>query len=477
MTKLKLALIGLPVLGFMAIDASAAPIPHIENILVPLLVIIILVLLNGLFVAAEFAIIAVRPTQAERITETGHKAAQHVRGILGSRVRKDRYIAAAQLGITLASLGLGMYGEAKIAHYIEPYLALLLGVSPNAALVHSFSFVIALSMLTYLHVVVGEMLPKSWALAAPQQTVLAVSGIMRLTEWVFSVPVRVLNGIGVSLLKIFHMPKATEGHRMHSLEELEQIVTESMKGGVLTENEEHLLLNILEFGERRISQVMIPRNKLQAIQYDADLSQIIELVSESQFSRFPVCKGDLDHIVGVIHVKDLIHHQIEDEQANFDLSSLIRTVPYVPEKVSLARLLSNLKYQRLHMAIVIDEYGGTAGAVTLEDLVEEIVGDVQDEFDTESAPLLEISPGVLEIAGHYLVDDLDEYVDWGDTKALPDVDTVSGLLVTWLGHTPLPNETFTYDGRIRFTVLEIERRTASRIRVEYLPDDSGPTAR
>ena len=182
---------------FLAMDTNRGTLlPSPEALLVPLLVVGALVVLNGVFVAAEFAIIAIRPTQAEQMSQAGHLAAKRVFDILESQQRKDSYIATAQLGITLASLGLGMYGEPKVAHFVEPYLALILGVSPSSTLVHSVSYLIALSILTYLHVVIGEMMPKSWALAAPKQAVLSVSGLMKIAQALFAIPVRILNATG-----------------------------------------------------------------------------------------------------------------------------------------------------------------------------------------------------------------------------------------------------------------------------------------
>ncbi len=471
MNKVWLLALGLPGVTFFAAALSAG-LPGPETLIVPSLIILLLVLLNALYVAAEFAINGVRLTQVEELVDNGDAIAPLVLATLESPVRQNRYIATSQLGITVASLGLGMYGEPQIAHFVEPYLARLLGTSPEAALIHSVGYIIALSLLTYLHVVLGEIVPKSIVLrgAGTSRAVLFLARPMQLTEAIFDMPVRGLNGLGNLLLKLLHIPPGEK--QLHSPEELEQIVSESAESGLLNEEEEDLILNIFTFGERQVHQVMTPRRKIQAVAIDTPLSDLIGLVTESNFSRFPVYEEDLDHIIGILHLKDLIRQQLQ-HSTTFNLRFLLRPAPSVPEHYPAEQLLNAFKRRRLHMAVVLDEFGGTAGIVTFEDLVEEIIGEVRDEFDKkEQDPLVELGPGSLEVSGQFLLDDLEEYFSLGEEDDLPDIETVGGLIVSQLGRPPQVGDKLTCNERIKFTVLAIDGLAVARVRIDY-PSEKG----
>jgi CBS domain containing-hemolysin-like protein len=465
--KLLLLTIGLPLPALLVTTTVAeGELPGLGILIVPVSVIILLVILNGLFVVAEFAIIGVRSSQMEQMANEGNHTARSVLSILRSTDKQNRYIATAQLGITVASLGLGMYGEPQIAHFIEPYLARLLDVDPHEALVTTIGYLIAVSLLTYLHIVGGEMVPKSLALAAPDRAVFAVSKPMRLMQIVFALPVHLLNGIGNVLLHLFRIPPA-EGHaRLHSPEELELIVSESVEVGLLNVSEEELIRKIFDFGDRQVHQVMTPRPKVEAIAHDIPLSTLLKQMAESKHSRLPVYQEDLDHIVGILHVKDLVRYQAR-MKGTFDIRLVLRPVPVVPENYPVETLLTTFKRQRIHFAIVLDEFGGTAGIVTLEDLVEEIVGEVRDEFDLESEPIIQLAPGMLEVAGNYLLEDVVNYVDLGSQADLPNIETVGGLIMTELGRVPQVGDQVTYHGNIHFTVLAVDGLAVARARIEY----------
>jgi len=465
--KLLLLMLGLPLPGLLVTAAvTEGELPGLGVLIVPVIVIILLVILNGFFVVAEFAIIGVRPSQIEQIANEGNRTALGVLGILRSTNKQNRYIATAQLGITIASLGLGMYGEPQIAHFIEPYLARLLGVDPHQALVTTIGYLIAVSLLTYLHIVTGEMVPKSLALAAPHRAVFAVSKPMHFMQVVFALPVRLLNGIGNVLLHLFRIPPA-EGHtRLHSPEELELIVSESVESGLLGVSEEEMIRNIFDFGDRQVHQVMTPRPKVEAVTHDTPLPELLTQMAESSHSRLPVYQADLDHIIGILHVKDLVRYQARTKGA-FDIRLVLRPVPVVTENYPIENLLATFKRQRIHFAIVMDEYGGTAGIVTLEDLVEEIVGEVRDEFDLESEPIIQLAPGVLEVAGNYLLEDIADHIDLGSEEDLPDIETVGGLIMTELGRVPQIGDQVTYHNNIHLTVLSIDGLAVARARIEY----------
>jgi CBS domain containing-hemolysin-like protein len=470
MNKLVLLALTLPGLGVVLSRTAVAQettVPF-SNLLIAIVIIMILVLLNGFFVAAEFAIIGVRPTQLEQIMAEGNGRARRVLKVLESRSEQDGYIATAQLGITLASLGLAMYGEPQIAHFVEPYLARL-WFQPSEELVASLGYYIAIGLLTYLHVVFGEMVPKTLALTEAVKMSLWLSQPMNLMyRWILYYPVRILNRIGIALLHLFRVPPA-EGHaRVLSPEEIELLVAESAEGGLLKEGEQEMIQNILDFSERVVEQVMTPRRKVEAIPRDISYDDLLELVVNSNHSRFPVYEGDRDHIVGILHLKDLVHHTLRSE-GPFDIDLLLRReVPAVPEDYPVERLLAAFKRDKLHMAIVLDEFGGMAGVVTLEDLVEEVVGEVRDEFDLEKEPYVKIAPGVVEAAGNYLVDDFDEGF-WGEEAELPDVETVGGLVVAKLGRPPQVGDEVIYNDWVKMKVLAVDGRAVARVHIEF-PD-------
>ncbi len=430
--------------------------------LIPLVVIALLILLNGLYVSAEFAILGTRPSQMEEMSNNGNHTAAHILSILENPAQQDRYIATAQLGITIASLGLGMYAEPAVAHLIEPYLAAWFNITDSTTL-HTISYILVLSVLTYLHVVVGEMVPKSIALTNASQMVLAISYPMRVSQKLLSPLVHLLNGIGGVLLRILNLP--TPQTRIHSVEEIQQIVLESAASGFINEEEREIINNILDFGERTVGQVMTPRRKVQAISLDMPYDELIKLVIASRHNRFPVYEENRDHIAGILHLRDLAKQTVQNKQ--FDLRLLVHPAPVVPEDERVEELLATFKQQRIHMAIVLDEFGGLAGIVTLEDLVEEVVGEVRDEFDVEREPLVELAPGVLEVAGNFLVDDLQGLVYLGEEDDLPDVETVGGLIVTQLGGPPKVGDVCTYRENIVFKVTAVDGLAVARARVEF----------
>jgi CBS domain containing-hemolysin-like protein len=394
-------------------------------------IILLLVLINGLFVAAEFSIIGVRPTRVRQLAVRGNRGARWIQGILDDRRRTDRYIATAQLGITLASLGLGMYAEPAIAHLLEVPLHDWFGL--EGAIVHTISFIVALSVVTYLHVVVGEMVPKSLALQNAEGTVLALATPMRLIGSLFSIPVTVLNSIGLWALKLLRIPPPGAGSRLYSLDELEMLVSESYAEGLLEQYEQELVANILDFAEERVEQVMMPRLMVTAIPVDTGEQELLALFEDTPYSRLPVYRDNIDDIIGVLHLKDLVRQQLALEP--FDLRALLRPVSYVPENLPVKTLLSRFQKQRQQIAIVMDEHGGTLGLVTMEDILEEVVGEVRDEFDQEEEePLTLVEPGHLVVQGTVQLEDIERYVRIG--KPEHDVHTVGGLVWAQLDRRP-----------------------------------------
>jgi CBS domain containing-hemolysin-like protein len=415
-------------------------------VLISFVIIAILILINGLFVAAEFSIIGVRPTRVDQLAADGNRAARWVQGVLDDRRRTDRYIATAQLGITLASLGLGMYAEPAIAHLIEGPLHDWFGL--EGTIVHTISFISALTVITYLHVVVGEMVPKSLALQNAEGTVLNLANPMRLVGKLFSIPVTLLNRIGLGTLKLLRIHPPGEGSRLYSLDELELLVSESYAEGLLEDYEQQLVTNILDFAEERVDQVMTPRPMITAIPADIDEQELLALFSEIPYTRLPVYRDSIDDVMGLLHLKDLVRQQLAEEP--FDLRTLLRPMPFVPSTLPVKTLLAEFQRKRHQIAIVMDEHGGTLGLVTVEDILEEVVGEVRDEFDIEEEePLTLVAPGHLVVQGTVQLDDVERYVVVRQREH--DVQTVGGLVWAHLGHRPEVGDEVTF-GDVTFRV-------------------------
>lgn len=447
-----------------------------QALILPLIVVTILILINGVFVAAEFAILGARPTRMETLAADGNERAGHVLEILESNRKQNTYLATAQLGITLVTLGLAMYGEAKLAHWFEiNVLAPLLGVEPDARIVLIIGYVATIGLLTYLHVVIGEMIPKSIALSTPNKTAISLDRLMAALRWILFIPIWILNTIGDLLLRLFGIPLEAGTARLYSPEEIEQLVSESTEGGLITEEAEEIIGNILDFHDRDVGQIMTPRRKVDGIPVDIEWDDLVKLVAESNHSRFPVYEDDLDHVVGILHLKDFIaHHRAGGEPVN--LRDMLRPTPVVTEHDEVTDLLQAFKLQRIHMAVVLDEHGGVAGIVTLEDLVEEIVGEVRDEFDVEREPFVEIEPGTLETSGDYLLDDLKEDIYIGEDESLPNVDTVGGLVVTKLGRPPEAGDSVELDGSVTIHVSTVDGMAVTRVRIEYPSPEQNDSA-
>lgn len=441
------------------------------DLIIPFSIIIVLILLNGLFVAAEFAIIGVRPSRVEQLVQEGNSTAIGIREVVRTPAKQDRYIATAQLGISLASVGLGMYGEPVIAHLIEPWLHDWFGL--EGAIVHTISFAIALGLMTYLHVVIGEMVPKSIALQYAERTVIALAAPMAFIQRLFSLAITALNFLGLLTLRLLRVPPPEKGSRLHTPDELELIVSDSVAGGMLDADEQQLIANIFSFGDRRVGQVMTPRPRIEAIPVTIGEAELLQRVLASPHSRLPVYEGNIDNIIGILHLKDLVRKQVM-EPGPFVLRPLLRRAPVVPESLHVELLLNSLRKLRLHMAIVIDEYGGTAGVVTLEDLVEEIVGEVRDEFDAhEIAPLTVVEPGHLTVQGGVLLDELDEYISVGPHEY--DVETVGGLVLATLNRPPRVGDEVSLN-HVTFHVDRVEGLAIGQLTVRYSPPEGDSPA-
>ncbi|MDM8529973.1 hemolysin family protein [Anaerolineales bacterium HSG25] len=442
------------------VDGSVDPLTILRSLLFPMLIIVLITLLNGLFVLAEFSLIGARPSQLEELADDENQDTEKLLGILNHPARQNRYILLVQIGITLSSIGIGMYGQEQFAARISPHLS-------DAPLLEITSALIATCLLIYFYIVIGELVPKAIALSAPNRSVIAIFPLLRLMYSLLRLPVLGLDKLSRIVLHLMGIPLSKRHARLHSLAELERIISESADEGLFKEEEEEIILNIFDFGDRQAGQAMTPRPKIDAIPHDMSLTKTLALVDKNQYSRFPVIKADLDHIIGILHINDLMGHVMKHQtEERFDLRLLIRPAPVVPEQFAVDKLLAAFRRQRIHMAIVLDEFGGTAGIVTLEDLVEEVVGEVRDEFDREAEPFVKIAPGVIELSGRYLLADLADNVALGPEETWPDIETVGGLITTKLGRPPRINDQVSYLD-ITFRVLAVDGLAVAQARVEF----------
>jgi len=431
-----------------------------SEILLPVAVITVLILFNGLFVGAEFGIASAPRTRIQQLAEEGGAAARRVLETLRTPRKLNRYISTAQIGITLASLGLGMYGEHAVAEWILHPLEEVTWLSVAAA--HTIATVIAVGVLTYLHVVFGEMAPKSLALQHPAETAIRLDRAMAFCTRLFLPLTLFLNWAGDAILRLIHLPQVSDAERLASSAELAYIVEESSARGLIHRTEKTYLENVFDFHERTVTQIMTPRNRMAAVPITADEGEVLEALSSQPHSRYPVYEGDRDNIVGVLHAKD-VAQRVVNFPGDFDLRVCMRPALYVPETLPLEAMLQQFRRNHIQFAIVVDEFGGTAGLVTLEDLVEEIIGEIQDEFDIESAPLELIALNQVRVRGDLLVDELAQHL--GIALEHPEAETIGGLIMAELGALPHTGARVEYGGLI-FSVERMEGMAVASALVE-----------
>lgn len=413
-----------------------------------IVVILVLVVVNGVFVAAEFAIVGAPRAAIDHRAVKGERVARQVQRVLQDPLRQDRYIATAQLGITLASLGLGMYGEHGVAEWLVPHLEALGSFRFVAA--HTLASVLAVAILTYLHIVFGEMIPKSLALQRAERVVLAITPVMRAFELLLFPLVVGLNSLGRMLLALLGVQRQQRtSEHLYSPEELALVVTESQAGGLLREESGQILRELFEFGDLTAREVMTPRVRIAGMPVGAGVDTIAAIVREHPFTRYPVYSESLDQIVGMVHVKDLL--ALTRAARPLDASP-VRPLPMVPETATLGTVLDTMRRQGAQMALVIDEHGGTAGLLSHEDLFDEVVGEFA-ETATERTSIYRDLRGRLHVSGTARVEEAGEAL--GVELEHEDVDSVSGLVLTLLGRPPHVGDAVEYD-HVRFEVVAVE---------------------
>ena len=402
-------------------------------ILSALPIVVALILINAVYVGAEFAAVGVRRSRIRQLADDGHRLAAWLLPLVESPAALDRYIAACQIGITLSSLLLGAYAQRTLAVWLTPLLAEWGGLQHVAA--QSTSAAIVLLLLTVAQVTLAELVPKSLALQYPTQSALYTLLPMVPSLWLYRPFITWLNGSGVLLLRLLGSPSQTHRH-IHSPDEIELLIAESRDGGLLEPDEHRRLQRALRLNLRTAKQLMVSRRRISALDIDTPLDQVTIAVAQSPYSRLPVYRGSIDNVVGMLHTKDLVRWRVSGGH-DVTLASLLRPIASVHESVTADRVLRELREQRSHQALVVDEFGGTAGLLTLEDVLSELLGEVGDEFKSGDPVAESTADGRIRVPGSMAVDDAATLLrtQW-DTDAA----TVGGLVTSALGRLPAPGD-------------------------------------
>jgi CBS domain containing-hemolysin-like protein len=427
-------------------------------------IITILILLTALYVAAEFSAVSARRPRLVQMAAEGNRLARSLLPIVRDPGRLDTYIAACQVGITLSSLVLGFYGQAQLTPAIAPLLSNFGNLSEPLAVSIATSGVLIL--LTALQMILGELVPKSIGIQYPERLALLTAIPMQWSIALFKPLIWLFNGSGQLILRLSGIAVRSEHTHLHDPEEIIMLFEESGAGGLLDQEERRLLKNSLQLRELAVRQVMIPRNRMLAAPADQPSEALLALLADSPFSRLPVYDGSVDNIIGMLHLKDLLCLRLQTGQQ--DVRDAMRPVLFVPETMPVDQVFAQLQRQRYHVAVVLDEYGGTAGLVTLEDLIEEIFGDLKDEFDVEATPPIRIiSENQVQVRGDMLVDELNELL--GLFLPSEDVDTIGGLVLSRSGHVPKVHEQIEL-GDVILEVVEMDGKAVSAVNLSVTPE-------
>ncbi len=431
-------------------------------ILWKLLAVLLLVAANAYFVAAEFALVSARRTRISEMVREGDRLA---RAVEVAQRDLDRSVSGCQLGITLASLGLGWIGEPALAQTLEGAFARLPGfLAPVAT--HATAVAIAFALLTYLHIVLGEQAPKMAAILRAESMSRWLAGPLNLFNWVVAPAIWVINSSSNLLLRPFGIQGVKAHERVHSPREIQMLLQHSLREGVVEEDEQAMIHGVFELTHTVAREVMTPRTDIVAVPAASSLEEMLAVVAESGFSRFPVYGESLDDIVGVILVKDLIAH-LAREDGGATARALAREALFIPDTKPVDDLLAELRHEKVHMAIVVDEFGGTDGIVTLEDLVEEIVGDIYDEHDVEHPELVVAADGSVFVDGGYAFDDLIAEFDLRVPEE-DEYDTVAGFVIGHLGRIPDEGERVPL-GQGELEVVGLQDRRVTRLVLHRTP--------
>jgi CBS domain containing-hemolysin-like protein len=424
--------------------------------LLKLLAAFFFVAMNAFFVLSEFAVVKIRKTRLEELSRQGNSRAD-----LGLKLvnNLDSYLSAMQLGITLASLALGWLGEPAIAYLLRPLFERLnIG---NPMLIHTVSIAIAFTMITFMHVVLGELVPKSIAIQKTERVVLLIATPMLVFHKLVYPIVYLFDHIAAFSLRILGMTPSKDSEQVHSEEELKMLVNASHTDGVLDDTEGRIIGNMFGFADKIAREVMIPRTDMLCLYLDDSYEDNLKEVLAATFTRFPLCRTDKDNVIGMIHLRDILENETTGHSEGYNLEKLVREVLFVPETQHITDIMQLMRKKQIHMAVVIDEYGGTAGIITLEDIIEEIVGEINDEYDKNSPDTRKLSENTYEINGlteQGVVEKLLN-IDLGDQ----DDETIGGFVFSLLGRKPEEGDKVSQCSYV-FEVTEVNGLRISKIR-------------
>ena len=427
-----------------------------------ILIAFLLVGLNGFFVAAEFSLVKVRKTRLAELTEAGSLRAKVA---LDVATQLDAYLSACQLGITLSSLGLGWIGEPAIASLLEPLFARIDGWS--AIYTHTIAITIAFAIISLLHIVLGELVPKSIAIQKAEITALSTAGPLKAFYWICYPIIRSLNGLANLVLRIWGIEPANEADLSHSEEELRMLVEASQKHGYLDKMEGKLLDNVFEFSDRIANEVMIPRQDMVCIFIQDTFEEILEVVKKYGHTRYLLCDDDKDNVLGLVHMRDII--RIQEQEGSKDITQIKRDILAVPEGMPISHLVQRMRSQRTHMAVIVDEFGGSAGLVTLEDMLEELVGEIYDEFELEQPNIQKLADHEYILNGRVLLEEVSEMLEIELEEET--VSTIGGYVFARIGRKPVKGDSVYFDG-FNFEVMEVIGYRITKVKVMKKPRES-----
>ncbi|MBE3596012.1 MAG: HlyC/CorC family transporter [Hydrogenibacillus sp.] len=431
---------------------------------VTLVSVVFFLLLNAYFVAIEFALVKVRQSRLETLAEEGHARAKRVLAMVDEL---PRYLSAAQLGITLASLALGWLGEPATRALLGP---LFHGLGVPEALIQPISVIAGFAVITALHIIIGEQAPKIIAISVAERFALTAHAPMYVFYHVMRPFIALLNGATNGIVRLVGIEPGSDHASAHTEEEIRYLVRESHESGLIDESEYDLVEGIFEFAETNAREIMVPRTEMECLYTTLSYEENVAIIKEKMHTRYPLCDPDKDHIIGLIHIKDFWRYP--DER---DLRRIIRPITKVPESIPLSRLLKIMQRERTEMCVLIDEYGGTAGLVTLEDVLEEIVGEIQDEFDEERPEVESKGDGVYSVDGRMLIDEFNERFDT-DIRS-DDYDTIGGWIYSQVDMPPRVGERIAYGERYEFVITEMDDLRIMRLEFRRLkPEAEGEAA-
>ena len=450
---------------FAADIETVAVVPTLLSTILKILLVLFLVLGNGFFVASEFALVAVRKSRIEAMAAEGDVAATKLLAMLNNL---SAYISATQLGITLSSLGLGWVGEPVVAALLEPVLIWVGDVTGAAfltsgAILHTISFAISFSIITFLHIVFGELAPKTAALELSEKVSFVVATPLRMFYKIFSYPIRALDWAGTKTVRLFGLQASGEHGSSYTEDEIRSLIKLSQASGHLNEEEQRLINKVFEFSETTVKEAMIPRTGVVALPETSTLNEISRVFAESGYSRLPVYRGSLDDIAGVVHSKDLVGY-IGRTKA-FKLSDILIKPSYVVDTARLEDVLRQMQKEMFHFGFVVDEHGGVEGIITLEDLLEEIVGDISDEHDEEVNEQIDPQPdGSFLLDGGLAVRDLNRRQEM-NLPISEGYTTIAGFLMSEAGQILSEGESVPFNGHV-FVVEKVDKRRIKQVRMK-----------